>query len=105
MVCSGIAGRHQRQPRDLRRRAETFRRPPVTGAAARIDPELVQPREPGREWLLETHEEHPRPELTAVRVSRELQIEARSSRGCRAARLMCQQYLRAGIWRRASERR
>ncbi len=51
----------------------------------------------GRERLLKAHEQIPRPELAAVRVTGELQIEA--GRGCRRrrARLMREQDARTGI--------
>ena len=60
--------------------------------------------QPGSERLLEAHEQIPRPELAAVRVPRELQIEAGGGRRSRGAWLMGEQYLRPRIGRRTPKR-
>src|SRR5262245_50933890 len=50
----------------------------------------------GRVGLLHAHEVIPWPELSAVRMPRQLQVIARCCRRCGAARLMSEQYLDAG---------
>src|SRR5688500_3373470 len=67
---------HQPDPRDLAWRSQPLGRPPVSGAAAGVDPHLLQPGQARGEWLLEAHEQIPWPELAAVRVSGDLQVEA-----------------------------
>src|SRR5262245_30077812 len=69
--------RDESQSCDFGRHAEPRRRTPVAGAPAHIDPQVIQAVQPGSERLLKPHEEIPRPELAAVCMARELQIEAR----------------------------
>jgi hypothetical protein len=45
----------------------------------------------GGEWLLKSHKQVPRPELTAVGMARKLQIKPSACRRVRGARLMRQQ--------------
>ena len=56
------------------------------------------------ERLLEAHEQIPRPELAAMRMTRELQIKTRGRRSRRRARLMSEQYLRRRVRRSPPER-
>ena len=67
-LLTGLA-RDKPYARDLGRRAETLWRTPVSGPAARIDPEPAELCEAGRERLLEPDEEIPRQELAAVRMT------------------------------------
>ena len=61
---------------DLRWGAQALRRSPIASATAGIYPETAQAAKPGRKRLLEPHEESPGPELTAMRMARELKVEA-----------------------------
>src|SRR6185312_15745402 len=97
--------RDQPQACDFRRHAEPLRRPPVARAATHVHPQMIEPMQPGGERLLEPHEQIPRPELAAVRVTRELQIEARRRGGRCRARLMSEQQLCTCAKRRAREGR
>ena len=90
-------GRHEAQPRDLRRRAQALRRSPIAGAAAYVDPQRVQPMKSGSERLLQAHEKIPRQELAAVRMARELQVIAGRRRGERRSRLMREQQPDRGV--------
>src|ERR1700722_9503272 len=81
----------QAQTRNLRWRGDPNWRSPVTGAAARVDPQVVQLLESGYKRLLQTHEEIPRQELPAVRMSGQLQREARLRCFRRTTRLVGQQ--------------
>ena len=56
------------------------------------------------ERLLESHEQIPGPELSAVCMSRQLQIKARIRRRGRRARLMCEQYFHGRIQGSTRER-
>src|SRR5580704_7470444 len=82
--------------RDFRWDAETVGRSPVSGAAAHVDPEVLQPVQTCGEWLKETDEVIPGPELTAVRVPRDLHVESRRCGGGSGARLMRKENPRAG---------
>src|SRR5258708_34640633 len=58
----------QANERDLRRNPESHRRPPISRAAADVDPHAAEAIEPRGERLLQAHQKIPRPELPAVRV-------------------------------------
>src|SRR3546814_20009031 len=65
----------------------------VAGAAAGVDPELLQAMQAGHERLLHRHEQIPRPELAAMGMTRKLYVETGiRGRFCRA-RLVCEQQL------------
>src|ERR1700733_14398016 len=64
---------------------------------------MIQPMQPGRERLLKAYEQIPGPELAAMGVPRELQIEARGVRSRGRTRLVSEKDLRARIRRRAKE--
>src|SRR5664279_2063698 len=76
------------QQRDLRRRADAFRRPPVARAPARVDPHPAPAMQARGERLLQPDEKGPGQELAAMGVPRELQVEARRLGGRGAARLV-----------------
>ena len=88
---------------DLGWRAETLWRTPVSGPAARIDPEPAELCEAGRERLLEPDEEIPRQELAAVRMTGQLQVEAGAVCRSGRARLMREQHFGTCVARRAGE--
>ena len=50
--------------------AQAFGRPPITGAATRINPQILELCETGRERLLQGDKEIPREELAAVCMAR-----------------------------------
>src|SRR3954454_7495948 len=81
--------------RDLGRRAEPFRWTPVPRTAAGVDPQLTEPVQARGKRLLQLDEEIPREELTAVRVARQLQVEARGGGSRCRTWLMCEQELYA----------
>src|SRR5712664_1207432 len=90
----------QADERDLRRDPETHRRSPIPRAAASVDPHAAEAVEPRDERLLQAHQEVPRPELPAVRVTGQLQLVAGGLRESSGARLVREQHLR-GVSRRA----
>src|SRR5262245_8609228 len=63
---------HQAQEADLRRRTQPLGRAPVSGAAARVDPQVLQPVQSGRKRLEPLDEQVPREKLSAMRVARQL---------------------------------
>src|ERR1700722_10688696 len=70
---------------DLRRNAKTIRWSPVAGAAAYVDPQVLQSMQAAGEGLEQMHEQVPRPELPAMRMTRDLYIETcLSGSACRA---------------------
>src|SRR5579883_1530172 len=90
-ILAALSRGHQPYPRDLRRYAQALGRAPVAAAAAGVDPQAPEPVKARRKRLLQPHEEIPRPELAAMRVARQLQVEAGvRGRRCRA-RLMCEE--------------
>src|SRR5258708_25803944 len=74
-------GRHETDVSNFRRCAEALRRTPIARAAADVDPEIVEAMQARGKRLQQLHYKIPRKELTAVRVSGELQVEAGLRRG------------------------
>src|SRR5262245_15713225 len=68
---------HETQESELRPRAEAQGRSPRPRAGTDVDPHAAAAREPGRVRPVDqVNHERPRKELTGVRVSRQLQVEA-----------------------------
>jgi hypothetical protein len=61
---------------------------------------MVQSVQPGREWLLQSYEQVPGPELAAVSMAGKLQIKPGACRRGRGARLVRQQNSYARLCRR-----
>src|SRR5258708_16664093 len=74
-------GRHETDVSNFRRCDETLRRTTIARAAADVDPEIVEAMQARGKRLQQLHYKIPRKELTAVRVSGELQVEAGLRRG------------------------
>src|SRR5262245_58539364 len=86
-ACEVMPGlcRDQPQACDFGRHTEPLRRAPVARASTHVHPEMIEPMQPGGERLLQSHEQIPRPELPAMRVTGKLQVETRRGGGrCRA---------------------
>jgi hypothetical protein len=92
-------GGGQPQQGDLRWRAKPLGRAPVAGAAAGVDPQVLQPVQPGGEGLLKAHEQVPGPELAAMGVARQLHVKACFAGLRGAARLVGQQQTHARVGR------
>src|SRR3569833_152475 len=96
-------GGDETQQCDFRRRAEAIRRAPVSCAATDVDPQAIQAMQPRGEWLLKAYKQIPGPELAAVSMTGELQIETRTGRGQRRAGLVSEQDFCARICRGAGK--
>src|SRR5262245_53328983 len=70
------SGPHKADAGDLGRDAEAHGRAPVARAAIDVHPGASEAMQPRGERLLQPHEQVPGPELAAVRVAGELQVEA-----------------------------
>src|SRR6266480_1647993 len=90
--------------RDLGRRAQAERRPPIARAPAHVQPHRLQPVEPRDERLEQSHQQVERKVLPAVRVPRELQVVPDGAGRERALRLMRQQHTDVAL-RRSRDRR
>ena len=59
---------NQPNPRNLRWNAEAIWRTPVAGAAAYVNPQILQAMQAAGKRLEKTYEQVPRPELAAMRM-------------------------------------
>src|SRR5437870_2298439 len=86
----------QDNPRDLERRTQPHRWPPIPTAAGHVElgaAVLVAPSEQAA--LLDLDDVVPRPDLPAVRVPRQLQVDAVICGTADLTRLVCEQHERA----------
>ncbi len=82
--------RNQSDSGDFRWNAQAVGRSPVAGAAAHVNPKIPQTMQSGGERLEVAYEKIPGPELTAMRVPGDLNVEAGAGRGIRRTRLVRQ---------------
>src|SRR5207244_3353742 len=79
---------------DLRRRREPHRRTPETRAAADVELRTVATKRPADVGRAQTDEPSEGPELTTVRVSGELEVDAALRRGGERRRIVGEQHER-----------
>src|SRR5438094_8844115 len=97
--CPEMLRSCQLDERDLGRRAQPERWPPVSGAPADIEPHRLEAVQAGDEGLKQPHQQIEGEILTAVRMSGDLEVIAGGACGKRALRLVREQHLHVALGR------